>query len=413
MRRLGFRARLFIILLLFAALPSVVLTLAWSATASYVLPLLSTGAAWDRVGDTGLRALAVARGEALDPEERAVLDAHERELTTSLVQARRFEYLVQRSMPIVLLGAVIVLGLVVLGASRMAGHLSRQLSRPLGELVGWTDLIGRGEALPDQEPVRGAPEFATLRQRMRLMARELAQGRARALEAERLRAFQSTAREVAHELKNPLTPIRFAVERLKREAPPALMETVEVLAVESERIERMARSFAQFGRLLEGPAADVDVAELASYTARATVPPEIPLRLEVDGTVPLVRGHHDALQRALSNVLLNAVEACQTRGPGAAITVRVRPLVVADAEGVEVTVEDSGNGIPRDRLSSIWDPYVTTKSTGTGLGLGIVRQIADAHDGSVSAESEEGGGTRISIRLPAGATLAFTGEWHA
>ena len=92
MRRLGFRARLFIILLLFAALPSLVLTLAWTATASYVLPLLSTGAAWDRVGDTGQRALAVARGTARSAEERAVLDAHERELTTSLVQARRFEY---------------------------------------------------------------------------------------------------------------------------------------------------------------------------------------------------------------------------------------------------------------------------------------------------------------------------------
>ena len=87
-------------------------------------------------------------------------------------------------------------------------------------------------------------------------------------------ALRESARQVAHELKNPLTPIRFAVERLRRDAPPELAETVEVLAIESQRLEAMARSFAQFGRLPEGPRAEVDVGELVRYTARATIPPE-------------------------------------------------------------------------------------------------------------------------------------------
>ena len=107
------------------------------------------------------------------------------------------------------------------------------------------------------------------------MASDLDAGRARELEAERLRAFRETARQVAHELKNPLTPIRLAVARLQRDAPPMLRDTVDVLATESARLEEMARSFSQFGRLPEGPAAEVDVGEMARYTTRAAVPSHI------------------------------------------------------------------------------------------------------------------------------------------
>ena len=99
---------------------------------------------------------------------------------------------------------------------------------------------------------------------MRTMARELDEGRRRALDAERAEAFRESARRFAHELKNPLTPIRFAVERLRRSAPDDLRDTVEVLAEESARLETMARSFAQFGRLPDGPAAEIDVADLVT-----------------------------------------------------------------------------------------------------------------------------------------------------
>src|SRR5206468_491824 len=113
------------------------------------------------------------------------------------------------------------------------GHLSRNQDRPLQELVGWTERIGRGQAIPDDPPAKGAPEFGVLRARMRAMAHELELGRQRALEAERSAALRETARQVAHELKNPLSPIRFAVERLRRQTPPHLKDTVDVLATEA------------------------------------------------------------------------------------------------------------------------------------------------------------------------------------
>src|SRR5690606_332514 len=286
--------------------------------------------------------------------------------------------------------ALLLLGLIVLGASRVAGHLSRQLSRPLDELVGWTENIARGEPLPETPPRRGAPEFAILRARMRDMARDLAAGRERELEVERLRAFRETTRHIAHELKNPLTPIRFAVARLRRDAPESLAEPVEVLDVESARLERMARDFSTCGRRRAGPPAPVDVAELVRYASRSVVPPEVSLHVEIQPGLPMVAGHHDALARALSNVLLNALDACMHsaehgREPRIAVVASVQPL--RGRAGVLIEVTDSGSGIPPEVLEHIWEPYVTTKPTGTGLGLAIVRQVTAAHDGRVHAES--------------------------
>jgi signal transduction histidine kinase len=236
------------------------------------------------------------------------------------------------------------------------------------------------------------------------MAREIEVGRERALEAERLRAFRETARQVAHELKNPLTPIRFAVERLRREAPPALADVVDVLTVESRRLEEMARGFSAFGRLPDGPPSDVDVAELARYTARATVPGDMQLDLEIEEPLPMVRGHYEALARALSNVLINAVDACRGR-PEPRVRVRVtKENGRADARAaVHIVVSDTGCGIPAERLARIWEPYVTTKPGGTGLGLAIARQTILAHDGSVEAasEPEPDRGTAVTFTLPA------------
>jgi two-component system nitrogen regulation sensor histidine kinase NtrY len=320
-------------------------------------------------------------------------------LRQSVVQSRRASFLFReaaRKLAIASLFVVLIIGVI---ASRVAGHLSRNLSRPLQELVGWTERIGRGEPLPTTPPRRGAPEFEVLRRRMRLMAGELELGRARALEAERAATLRESARQVAHELKNPLTPIRFAVERLQRDAPPDLAETVEVLAIESQRLEAMARSFASFGRLPEGPRAEVDLGEMARYTARATIPPDVAVHVEIDDDVPMIKGHHDALARALSNVMLNAVDACKSRG-GGQVGVRVRRLNSGERDAVELTVSDTGCGIPPEQLARIWDPYVTSKPGGTGLGLAIARQTVLAHDGSVSAESNIGTGTEIRFVLP-------------
>lgn len=406
MSRAGFRTRLFVILTLFATLPSIVLTLVWGGTFTRVIPLVSGSSAWERAAATGGRAIAAAERAPLGARDRAALRAHEVELQESLTQARRFGFIAKRAVPVIALVAFAGMGVLIVVSSRVAGHLSRQLSRPIDELVGWTERLGRGEELPEGPPRKGAPEFAVLRSRMRAMARELRDARAREIEAERLRAFRESARQVAHELKNPLTPIRFAVARLRREAPSSLADVVEVLDAESRRLEEMARSFSQFGRLPEGPAADVDVAELARYTTRVSVPPDVEADVHVEDGIPMVRGHHDALARALSNVLLNAVDACRAcRADSPGRPARIGVTVARDRrngdDGVVIAVRDSGCGIAPDRLAHIWDPYVTHKAGGTGLGLAIARQTVLAHHGTVHATSALGDGTEIRFMLPA------------
>ncbi len=402
MKRIGFRSRLFVILLSFALVPSAVLATGWFATSRYAFSLVGSTTAWDSVAASGARAIDAMRSAPLTPAQRRAINVHEQRLHDSLVQSKRAGFVFQRA--VYLAGAVILLvslGVVGLGASRVAGHLSRQLSRPLMELMGWTERIGRGELLPAASTTRGAPEFQVLRNQMRTMADEIALGRARAIEAERAAALREAARQAAHELKNPLTPIRFAVARLRRDAPPELAETVEVLATETARLETLARDFSQFGKLPEGPRSPVDLGEMVRYTARASVPEGMPLTLDVDAAVPMVLGHHDALQRALSNVVLNAVDACREAG-GGGITVRVEPARCRGQDAVAVAVLDTGPGIPPERLARMWDPYVTFKPGGTGLGLAIARQTMLAHDGEVTAESAPGEGTTIRLVVPVG-----------
>ncbi|MCE9601700.1 MAG: HAMP domain-containing histidine kinase [Gemmatimonadetes bacterium] len=394
MKHPRFRTRLFLILALFALVPAFVLTVAWSYAAAATLPYVSGSGAWERIAVSGQRAVDLARSEPGSAAATAALAEHEQMLGESRMQARRFGLLTRIALPRVVIAGLVLLAILTLLATRVAGHLSRQVSRPLDELVGWTERIAKAEPLPLPAlgEAKGAPEFGVLRTRMRQMAADIEAGRRSAIEAERLSAFRESARQVAHELKNPLTPIRFAVTSLRRSALPEQRDAVEVLETESSRLEAMAKSFAQFGRLPEGPTATVDLAELARETVRTTMPLEMQVRIDGDDGV-LVTGQHDALQRALANVLLNAVDATQRQG---AVVVRVR------SEGGEavLTVRDDGVGIAAEQLQRIWDPYVTAKTGGTGLGLAIVKQTVVAHGGRVEAESEPGKGTEIRLRFP-------------
>ncbi len=391
--RAPFRTRLFAMLLLFAVIPTVAVTLVWAGATSQVLQRFSARSAWERIALSGEQAFRAVDSAPLTVAQRQALARHEAELRESAELARRFDFVAGRSVRLVLFGAVLVVLLVAVGASRVAGHLSRQLSRPLDELVGWTGLIKAGRAIPGQTDRRGAPEFEVLRTGMRTMAQDLETGRRRALEAERAEAFRESARRFAHELKNPLTPIRFAVDRLRRNAPEDLRDTVEVLAEEATRLEQMAKSFAQFGRLPDGPPADVDVTELVTRVAQTTVPDWITLDISCDTDVPLVRGFYEPLVRAVSNVMINAVDSCGRTGN---IAVRV----LRDDSAVTIAVRDSGCGIAPDALARVFDPYVTTKPGGTGLGLAIARQTLEAHRGTITVSSTVGEGTTMTMRLP-------------
>jgi signal transduction histidine kinase len=293
---------------------------------------------------------------------------------------------------------VIALGaLVLFAAVRVAGHLSRQLSRPIDELVGWTRLIRQHEPLPEGPPIRGAPEFASLRLALRDMARTLDTARAQELEAERLRAFREVARRVAHEIKNPLTSMRIAVDQLQRTDAPSPGRTamaIDVLSSETDRLERLARDFADFGRLPEGPTSEVDVVELLLELGHSAVPDSVVVRVTPNGGRRTIQGHYEPLRRAFSNLFRNAAEAMGGRG-----TIDV--AVAGEGRGMVVTIADHGSGIPPELRSRVFEPYMTTKHDGTGLGLALVRQTVGAHHGTIAVSETPGGGATFTLVFPA------------
>jgi signal transduction histidine kinase len=392
----SFERRLRTALVLFSILPSLLLLGAGTYLLSATVARTDAVQAWERVAGSGRE--LVERAEAADdPALARAAERHREELSASLTQARRWEWLLQRGMVALPVAAVVLGAFLAWLAFRVSGAIARELSRPVAELVGWAGRIGRGEALPPPRPNRPAVEgeFGILRSAFRQMEAELAASRARALEAERMRTWVAMARSVAHELKNPLTPMRLALRTLDAQpAAPGAREALEVIAAESARLEELARSFAQFGRLPEGPTSEIDLPEMLDYLLRTHLPPEVAGRLRAPVDLPPVHGHYDALSRAFANLLLNAADAVGGEG---AVTVVARTL----GEGIEVRVTDTGPGIPAGDLERIWEPDFTTKSRGTGLGLALVRQTVQAHGGEVAARTRPEGGAEFRVLLPA------------
>ena len=394
---LPFRRRIFLILVAMTAVPTVLAVAGWVLSVRTLLPTAGVRASSERVALSARVLIENVDTLHLTPAERVALRHHLNQVSESVSLARRAEAFLN----IITAGfavVILLLGAAVLYASvNVAGHLSRQLSRPIDELVGWTQLIRRREPLPEDTTARGAPEFEALRQALRDLSQTLAAARERELEAERLRAFREVARRVAHEIKNPLTSMRIAVDQLGRPDGPTggRAETaIEVLNAETDRLERLAREFADFGRLPEGPQSEVDLVELLEELGRTGVPDGVRVAVHANGAGDrTVMGHYDPLRRAFANLLRNASEAMKGQG---AIDV----TVTGDGSGIAVTIADHGPGIPDDLRHRVFEPYFTTKSDGTGLGLALVRQTLEAHRGTIAVTGTAGGGATFAIVFP-------------
>jgi nitrogen fixation/metabolism regulation signal transduction histidine kinase len=397
LRGVPFRRRIFLILVALTAVPITVAVIGWIVTARTLAPTAGSRSALEQVAASARRMLVQVDTTHLSRAERAAYDSHLDQISESLTLARRAEtYLRYYTAGFVAL--VLVLGaLALFAAVRLAGHLSRQLSRPIDELVGWTRRIRRHAPLPEGPPTRGAPEFEALRQALREMAEVLEHARDQELEAERLRAFREVARRVAHEIKNPLTSMRIALDQMRRTSGPSDSRTEiaqEVLSTETERLERLAREFADFGRMPEGPKSEIDLTELLQELARTGVPDSVTVNVIPNGAPHALLGHYEPLRRAFANLLRNASEAMGGRG--------VIDVIVNGERGtVAVTIADHGPGVAEELRQRVFEPYFTTKSDGTGLGLALVRQTVEAHRGSITVGETEGGGATFRLVFPA------------
>jgi signal transduction histidine kinase len=396
----SFQGRIFLAILLVVLLPAAVAVAGGALTLRSIGIRSGTLGAWDAVAETGQVLLdAVERSGTADPTLREAAARHREALSESVRMSRLYTFVAERvvrALPLAALLAGMALAALAFGMARI---LSRGFGRPVAELAGWTERIARGEPLPAaSEHPDAVEELDTLRQALRRMADQIEEGRRKAVENARMRSWTHLARRVAHEIKNPLTPMRIAAASLARGREGAEADAAAVLLDEIQRLDELARTFSQYGRVPEGPRSRVDLGELLRLLGARHGSGRIPVRVTTPGEAVVVDGHYDALERALRNLVLNAVEAQEVAGG------QVDVSVAREAGQALVRVEDRGPGIPPELMEEIWNPDVTTKSRGTGLGLALVRQTVAHHEGEVSVANRPDGGARFEVRLPLAAS---------
>jgi nitrogen fixation/metabolism regulation signal transduction histidine kinase len=229
------------------------------------------------------------------------------------------------------------------------------------------------------------------------------------LQAQRDAAWGEVARRLAHEIKNPLTPIQLSAERMRRRflatMSPADAEVLErgtrTIVQQVETMQQMVNAFSEYARAPEMRITRFSLNQLASEVVDLyrSHDPRVEFRLELDERIDSIEADRGRVRQILNNLVINGLEALD--GVAAArLEVATRFEQATDAKYAIITVCDNGPGIQRELLGRVFDPYVTNKPKGTGLGLAIVKKIVEEHGGRIDADNPPEGGARIRVVLP-------------
>ncbi len=293
--------------------------------------------------------------------------------------------------------AILLSTLVSIGASILIGIiLARSLGSPLAELSRQTRKVATDEASPID--IRGSGEVGELVLTFNKMIEDLAVTRRRLAAASRVAAWREVARRVAHEIKNPLAPIRAAVETLRRlraRQDPAFDEyfdeATRTVLDEVHRISNIVTEFTRFARLPQPKPAPMDVEEVVRHVVSMHKPNAGPLslRAEMRTTPPEVNADRDQVVQILTNLVQNAIDAARNT-KDAEVTVVTAHDARAGQTFVTITVADNGPGIAPEMEARLFEPYATSKAHGTGLGLAIAQRIAMEHGGELVYAGKNG-----------------------
>jgi signal transduction histidine kinase len=282
--------------------------------------------------------------------------------------------------------------------------ISRRVTRPVEALTEAANRIAAGSPGVKVPASNATGELKTLIETFNRMTDDLKSATDRLVASERIAAWQEVARRLAHEIKNPLTPIRMSLETLlaaSQRGPTderfmrLFSESAAAVLEEVDRLKRIVDEFSQFARLPRPVLAPLSLSELTQQVM-ALYAPHDGLRYLVElGEGLEVLGDRDQLTQVLVNLVKNAEEAMAPVGGG---TVTVKTF--AEGRDVVLEVSDQGPGIPAELKARLFEPYVTSKPQGTGLGLAIALRIAQEHDGRLVADDAAGRGARFRLLLP-------------
>lgn len=293
---------------------------------------------------------------------------------------------------IALLGAGIS---IVLGIGVSLG-----ISRPITALDRSARLIGKGRFMEAKNRVRTHDEIGRLGQAMNLMIDDIKAYNERLAMSERVAAWRDIARRIAHEIKNPLSPIQLSIENMKAsftqdpdEFKRMFPESADTVLEEVDKLRRLANEFSAFARMPKPAFERIDITEILENVVNlyAKSAPDVHASITSDaGRGLFVRADRDQLNRVFTNLVKNAIEAMPGGG-------ELKILLRHVNDEIFVVIEDTGVGMDAEETAKIFTPYYTTKTGGSGLGLAIVQRIIQDHGASLDVYSEKGAGTKFII----------------
>ncbi len=299
----------------------------------------------------------------------------------------------------VLLAAVLF---IILGAG-IGYSMAERIADPVNRLMKATGRIARGD-LDVRILETSSDEFRRLVEAFNRMAADLQRQRVELERTNRLAAWADMARQVAHDIKNPLTPIQLNAEHLRhvhadRGGPlgGVLDECVNNILAQVRLLRQIASEFSSFAsspttRLAPASLHDLVAEVVAPY--RVGLAGRVTIESEVPATLPLLRVDKTTLARAMTNIIENALHAMPA---GGTLGFTTRAL---DERHIQLSIADTGVGMDRESLDRIFEPYFSTRASGTGLGLTIAKRNVELNGGTIEVESERGKGTIVKITLP-------------
>ncbi len=281
---------------------------------------------------------------------------------------------------------------------------ARSLSEPIRLLTQGMQAVGEGD-LTQRITASAKDEIGFLIASFNAMTQDLKTHRENLKAAERAAAWRDVARQISHEIKNPLTPMQLSLYRLKDTLPaemknnPDIGESFRMLDEELASLRRLAEEFSQFARM---PAPNLqleNINEILRQSAKLFEAENSRARiiLELDENLPVLLIDREQMRRVFHNLLKNGLEASPNNEP---LKITTRCLDV-DRTALEVRIIDQGVGMDSQAQEKVFIPYYTTKKEGTGLGLTIVQRIVADHGGVIEMESKKNQGTVVTMRLPA------------
>ena len=285
------------------------------------------------------------------------------------------------------------------------------VTQPVRELASSVRKVASGD-WDTRASIRSKDEIGQLARDFNQMTQQLTEQRDRMIQAERVAAWRELARRLAHELKNPLFPLQITVENLQRarQAAPdqfdeVFRESTATLLAELNNLKQIIGRFSDFAKMpaphLEPVSLNqivADVMKLFEAQIHAPGHPRINIQLQTDQDLPPIPGDPEQIRRALSNLVLNALDAMPQ---GGTLGIRTSSLNGQQPAKVALEVSDTGQGLTPEECERLFTPYYTTKQHGTGLGLAIVQSVVSDHKGTITVESQAGKGATFRIELNA------------